>query len=525
MALLRRLIGLVGPGGVGVFQWPYRTADSGLVGASRWLRERVPGRQHRWRTALRGKPAADPFIPTHAYDLERDAPGVRPARSFDRRTWRWSITSAWTTPSSSRTERETASARVARRRLGQRRRGPRRAAPTRFRMPSIDAFNQAADAYFTSLAGWEHHLAKPFSQIEETPTLLMGVAVLLQALRADAGHDRAGVRRRFRLAVALPHADGLPRRAARRVARRPCASRANSTRGNRSWAASPRRSSWSSTGGASIFPTRASTAIVCFDAFHHAPNPRAVIREFARVLVDGGIAGFAEPGPRHAEAPRSQFESQTYGVVERDVDVHDVWRTAQACGFRDLRMCVFHGPPHHVSLRRVRGPGGRRTGRRTRGSRRRASSCGTCGASASSRTGAERADSRDAGRPRLRHSRVARRPPPSPGQPIVIDAIVTNTGAATWLRLECAARRRRARDAPLRRSVRRARDVRLPRRAADRSAARDPARRDRAPSASRCRRSRQAATASNSIASRPTSPGSRKSARVRRRCSRRRAGA
>jgi hypothetical protein len=68
------------------------------------------------------------------------------------------------------------------------------------------------------------------------------------------------------------------------------------------------------------------------------------------VLAGGGIAAFAEPGPRHAGAARSQFESQTYGVVERDVDVHDLWRAAQAAGFADLRMSVFHGPPFQVSL-------------------------------------------------------------------------------------------------------------------------------------------------------------------------------
>ena len=90
--------------------------------------------------------------------------------------------------------------------------------------------------------------------------------------------------------------------------------------------------------------------IVCFDAFHHAPDPRATIAEFGRVLADGGIAAFAEPGPRHAGAPRSQFEAQTYGVVELDVDVHDIWRTAQACGFDDLSMAVFHQPPFQVSL-------------------------------------------------------------------------------------------------------------------------------------------------------------------------------
>jgi SAM-dependent methyltransferase len=90
--------------------------------------------------------------------------------------------------------------------------------------------------------------------------------------------------------------------------------------------------------------------IICFDAFHHAANPDAVIAEFGRILAPGGLAGFAEPGPRHSESARSSFESNTYGVVERDVDIHAIWRDAQASGFSDLRMCVFHEPAYHVSL-------------------------------------------------------------------------------------------------------------------------------------------------------------------------------
>jgi hypothetical protein len=90
--------------------------------------------------------------------------------------------------------------------------------------------------------------------------------------------------------------------------------------------------------------------VICFDAFHHAPNPDEVIREFGRLLRPGGMAAFAEPGPRHAEAPKSTFESHTYGVVELDVDVHQVWRTARAAGFADMKLCVFHGTPYLVSL-------------------------------------------------------------------------------------------------------------------------------------------------------------------------------
>jgi hypothetical protein len=171
--------------------------------------------------------------------------------------------------------------------------------------------------------------------------------------------------------------------------------------------------------------------IVCFDAFHHAPNPRAVIREFGRILVDGGIAGFAEPGPRHAEAPRSQFESQTYGVVERDVDVHDLWRAAQACGFEDLRMCVFHGLLRHLSLQEYEellagGPAQEDWLAATRKFLRHVRSFTLV------KAGAGRADSRTADALAC-DVRAALAAPAVEEQHVVIDAIVTNTGAATWL--------------------------------------------------------------------------------------------
>ena len=61
--------------------------------------------------------------------------------------------------------------------------------------------------------------------------------------------------------------------------------------------------------------------IICLDAFHHVPNPAEVLSELGRVLQQGGVAGFAEPGPEYSKTPQSQFEMRTHGVVENDIDI------------------------------------------------------------------------------------------------------------------------------------------------------------------------------------------------------------
>src|SRR5690606_18056905 len=48
--------------------------------------------------------------------------------------------------------------------------------------------------------------------------------------------------------------------------------------------------------------------IICFDALHHLPNTGRILSEFHRVLKDGGLAGFSEPGRQHSRSPVSQYE-------------------------------------------------------------------------------------------------------------------------------------------------------------------------------------------------------------------------
>jgi SAM-dependent methyltransferase len=420
LALLRRLIASIGADGVGVFQWCCRARGPLAVQASRWIRERVPAAN--WvANQLRGKPAGDPFIPTHVYDTgemlaELDAAGLNPVLVAIERHDDVDYAIAF----GHRRQGRPPSPRL---------RGASEPAPL---VPAalesvsdadLGAWNKAAEDYFASLTTWDHHLAKPFGQIEETPTLLASLAVLLQSLRLTPGMTvlefgaGTGWLSRFLTqmgcrAILLDVSKTALEIARELYARHPVV-------GDQ-----PAPEFLPFDGRRIERPDGSVDRVICFDAFHHAPNPHDVIREFGRVLRAGGIAGFVEPGPRHADAPRSRFEADTYGVVERDVDVHDLWRAAHANGFADLRMCVFHAPPYHVSLREYEdivagGPAGAAWLDATRMFLRHVRSFYLV------REGAERVDSRSAAglACEIRASLADG----------AVEAAVTNTGTAAWL--------------------------------------------------------------------------------------------
>ena len=416
LALLRRLLSTIAPDGVGVFQWCCASGEPAVVQASRWLREHVPG-VNRVANQLRGKPADEPFVPTHLYGVEEmlaefAAAGLSPVHVALEHHARVDYAIAFASRRVSALERVVVPSAL-----------PAAAPAESVSDADIDQWNRAAEEYFAALPTWDHHLAKPFSQVEETATILASTAVLLQALQLSPGMTvlefgaGTGWLSRFLTQLGcrtlLLDVSATALRIAREhFARLPIVGQ------------QPAPEFLEFDGRRIPLDAASVDRVVCFDAFHHAPNPHAMISEFARVLRPGGVAGFVEPGPRHAEAPRSRFEAGTYGVVERDVDVHDLWRAARAVGFTDLRMCLFHAPPYHVSLEEYEdflagGPAVAGWVQSTRMFLRHVRSFTLV------REGQERRDSRSV--PGLAceiRASVAG---------AIIDATVTNTGTATWL--------------------------------------------------------------------------------------------
>jgi len=433
LALLRRLVGCIGSGGVGVFHFPYRTMTSALVDTSRLIRARVPG-VNGVINAIRGKPFDEPFIANHPYNLNdvfqlldeefRARYGAPIAATHLRFQHDEGLTTAIAMVEAPREDARRAGHPPARK---------EDAVDVKqlIAQTTVADLNRAAEEYFSRLADWEHHLAKPFSNADDTPTLLTAVSTMLQGLKLRAGMTvlefGAGTGWLSRFLTQLgcrvilldvsPSALSIARELYRRqpiIGERP----------------PPQFLTFD--GHHIDLPDGSVDRIVSFHAFHHVPNPDEVLRELGRLLKPGGIAAFAEPGSRHSHNPQSQFEMRAHRVVENDVDVHAILRTARSCGFSDMKLAVYHGPPFLVSIEEFEdfladGGAGVRWVTSTRAFLRHVRTFFLF------KEGAERVDSRAADALACRISATLVSAPPRADQPLIVDATVANTGAAVWL--------------------------------------------------------------------------------------------
>lgn len=97
-------------------------------------------------------------------------------------------------------------------------------------------------------------------------------------------------------------------------------------------------------------PDESVDRIICFDTFHHIPNQEQILSEFARVLKNGGIAGFSEPGKNHSQHPQSQYEMANYKVLENNIDTDEIYKISTKFGFTDISFKVLQNPELEINI-------------------------------------------------------------------------------------------------------------------------------------------------------------------------------
>jgi SAM-dependent methyltransferase len=213
----------------------------------------------------------------------------------------------------------------------------------------VEEHSRAAEDYFARLIDLTHHLSKPFGTADETPQLLVNFAIVLQGLSLCPGMTvlefGAGTcwaaHALTQLGCRVIAADVSP--SALRIgqelyARHP------------PFGDKPAPQFLLFDGHRLELPDQSIDRVICLDSLHHVPNPDEVLRELGRVLVEGGIGGFAEPGPEHSKTAQSQYEMRKHGVIENDIDIREVWRAARTAGFTDLKLAIFNTQAFHLGI-------------------------------------------------------------------------------------------------------------------------------------------------------------------------------
>ena len=123
---------------------------------------------------------------------------------------------------------------------------------------------------------------------------------------------------------------------------------------------------------------------------------------------------------------------RTYGVVENDIDLDEIWRAARTCGFTDVKLAVSHQPPFQVSLAEHDDllAGGGTAARWLEATR---VFLGDTRTFFLFKGGIPRIDSRTASALGCELQATVVNTPVRQHQPVIVDAIVRNTGAAVWL--------------------------------------------------------------------------------------------
>lgn len=214
---------------------------------------------------------------------------------------------------------------------------------------SVEELCLAAEEYFARLTNWDYHLSKPFGSVDESREVLTMFAQVLPGLQLSRGMKildfGAGSCWSSRYltqlgleVIALDVSASVLKIGQELFARHPV------------FGDQPSPQFLHFNGQIIDLPDNSVDRILCFESFHHVPNPEQVMKEFSRVLKQGGIAGFAEPGPNHSRSIQSQYEMRNFTVIENDIDVQAIWKYAQNLGFTTIELAIFNELPVRVSL-------------------------------------------------------------------------------------------------------------------------------------------------------------------------------
>jgi 2-polyprenyl-3-methyl-5-hydroxy-6-metoxy-1,4-benzoquinol methylase len=352
--VVRRLIACVAPGGFLHIQFPFRTHRPFASRAMLDIRQRVPA-LNRLANASRGRRSDLPLLVPRMHSIDAI---VSELAAHGLSVLQLDVTR----------ENELEMARIIAARdagaltaedLDLESRSPEAPTPERkpdfvdvnelMRATSLDEWNRRAEQYFAGLTSVDSQLAKPFSSPNDAPAILIAAGVVLQAARllpgmtvVDFGAGTGWLTRSLaQLGCRVISVDVSA--SALDISRRDLEARPLA-------GTHPSPSFLRFDGRKLALDDASVDRIICFDAFHHVPNPEDVLREFARILKPGGLAAFSEPGPRHSHSAQSQFEMRTYGVLENDVDLHALWPIARAAGFAEIRVGVFNADPRLIEL-------------------------------------------------------------------------------------------------------------------------------------------------------------------------------
>ena len=215
---------------------------------------------------------------------------------------------------------------------------------------SVEELSEAADDYYRrNIEGIDYYLGKPASSSDEAPQLLSCFAQILAGVRVVPGMRvldfgaGTGWTSRFltQMGCEVIVCDVSPTALdiARRLFERQPVS-----------GSQPVPTFLRFDGRRIDLADESVDRVICIDAFHHVPNPADVLHELGRVLRQGGIAAFQEPGPNHSKSAQSQFEMKNFTVIENDIRMRDISTWADRAGFTQLELAVFTPMSFRLSI-------------------------------------------------------------------------------------------------------------------------------------------------------------------------------